>query len=178
MFCVEINFVRGRRAAAWVICGSRRNRSGPQPLAAKARCSSASLASFAGCDPKIIFHSSFFIAPLGAQQPTAAVCLRGVLCQDRSRSDRQPAAAPGRRAAPYGRRPVRSAAGLPFSNAVHGLGRTALRRSRPRKRSAGRSFARRRNATRVPQVRFVRSFASCSPQMLDKCGSEWIYSRP
>ena len=44
--------------------------------------------------------------------------------------------------------------------------------------AAGRSFAPRRPATRVPQVRFVRSFASRSPQMPDKYGSEWNYSGP
>ena len=70
--------------------------------------------------------------------------------QIRSRRDRQPAAAPGRRAAPLRRRPVRSAAGS-FQT---------VRCRRHRRTAASRA---RRPATRVPQVGFERALRRLRP---------------
>ena len=97
---------------------------------------SASCATSAGCSPIIffIFNSSFFIAPLGAQQPAAADCNGNGCWQNRSRSDRQPAAAPGRRAAPLRRNPsARLRAGL--ATGID-LGRGRSGHSYPRRRPA------------------------------------------
>ena len=102
-----------------------------------------------------------------------------VLWQTRLRSNRQPAAAPGRRAAPLRRRPIRSAAGWsgvkigPLGAAALGgrlhpraarAGPSARQRAGPglgsvRQDRAGRSFAPRRPAARV-----CKSARACASQ--------------
>ena len=86
--------------------------------------------------------------------------------QIRSRRDRQPAAAPGRRAAPLRRRPVRSAAGS-FQT---------VRCRRHRRTAASRA---RRPATRVPQVGFERALRRLrTPVTLQRRGRSFARYSP
>ena len=92
----------------------------------------------------------------------------------RSRSDRQPAAAPWRRAAPLCRRPVRSAAGWPCATRIGPSGQRVAARFKmlnfesgicgsgkePPRAAASR---RRRPAARVPKVRFERALRRLRP---------------
>ncbi len=85
---------------------------------------------------------------LGPSRPAARCPSRSVWCRARPRSGRQPAAAPGRRAAFLAQlesRPVRSAAGLLCVGIDLVRGRRAA------------AWGRRRHAARVPQVRFERA---------------------
>ena len=84
-----------------------------------------------------------------------SVMVRPACWQNRSRSDRQPAAAPGRRAAPWRRRPVRSAAGLLCSR--NWSIRTERAAASPRK---GPHFASRRSARAGPSARLRADLAA------------------
>ena len=84
------------------------------------------------------------------RQPAAAGRRRGVLRQMRRRRRRQPAAAPWRRAAPYGRRPVRSAAG-----SLHKINRAAISGPQLRPTKA--------RCSRPPLRLLCATFASCAP---------------
>ena len=121
------------------------------------------------------------------RQHAAAFCLRGVLRQDRSRSDRQPAscgekvcqqirrAAIGSPQPPPGgglqfasRRSARASPSARLRVARTTLMLTSLgyasKQIRCRRHRRAAASRRRRPAARVLQVRFARSFAGCSPR--------------
>ena len=92
-------------------------------------------------------------------RPETVGCCWGVLLQIRLRSNRQPAAAPGRRAAPSRRKPtarLRTCLGG-FDTTNFGGPQLIMNLRFRQGTAAGRSFSARRPAPRVPEIRIERA---------------------
>ena len=143
-------------------CWQNRSRSDRQPAAAPGRRPAAPQRRWRAPQAAPKFG---MIRSHGNRQPQFCSLAVGAACssimvrpacwQNRSRSDRQPAAAPGRRAAPWRRRPVRSAAGLLCSR--NWSIRTERAAASPRK---GPHFASRRSARAGPSARLRADLAA------------------